>query len=117
MGYITQLRFIDIETAIAFYRQHLGFELEFRYDDFYAGLSLDGHKIHFKLVDHSEPNTNWVHDNGHLHLTLEVADLAAKHAQLNSDGIYVSAIRDQPWGTEFDLRDPGGHTLYFMQRE
>ena len=38
----------DIEHSIEFYTKKLGFNLEFRYEDFYAGIIKDGHSIHLK---------------------------------------------------------------------
>ena len=38
----------DLERAIAFYVQQLGFTLAFIYEDFYAGIEKDGHPIHLK---------------------------------------------------------------------
>ena len=38
----------DIEDSIEFYTKKLGFYLEFRYEDFYAGIIKDGYSIHLK---------------------------------------------------------------------
>ena len=38
----------DIEHSIEFYTKKLGFDLEFRYEDFYAGIIKDGCSIHLK---------------------------------------------------------------------
>lgn len=38
----------DLDHSIAFYKDKLGFELEFRYEDFYAGIIKDGCSIHLK---------------------------------------------------------------------
>ena len=115
MGYITQLRFVDLDAAIAFYVDHLDCELVFRYEDFYAGLLLDGQMIHFKLVDDPEPNIDWVNQESHLHLSLEVADLEAFSAALKASNVAAGAIKHEPWGSEFELADPGGHSSFIRQ--
>lgn len=115
MGYITQLRFTDLDNAINFYVDHMGATLDFRYEDFYAGLMLDGQTIHFKLVDDPDPNVDWVRQGNHLHLSLEVESIEALHASLVAKGVEVSEIREQPWGREVEVTDPGGHTIYFRQ--
>jgi catechol 2,3-dioxygenase-like lactoylglutathione lyase family enzyme len=43
-----QLLVRDLDRSIAFYTGKLGFELEFRYEDFYAGIIKDGCSIHLK---------------------------------------------------------------------
>ena len=43
-----QLLVQDIERSLEYYILKLGFDLDFRYEDFYAGVSRDGHAIHLK---------------------------------------------------------------------
>lgn len=43
-----QLLVADIDRSIEFYTTMLGFELDFRYEDFYAGIVKDGFSIHLK---------------------------------------------------------------------
>ncbi len=43
-----QLLVVDIAASIAFYTNKIGFDLEFHYEDFYAGVSKNGHSIHLK---------------------------------------------------------------------
>ena len=38
----------DIDRSIEFYTQKLGFDVDFRYEDFYAGIIKDGFSIHLK---------------------------------------------------------------------
>ncbi len=115
MGYITQLRFTDLDAAVEFYTEYLGCELAFRYEDFYAGLLLDGQMIHFKLVDDSDPGVDWVEQGGHLHLSVEVPDIEGLHGRLAGRGLDPSELLEQPWGVEFHFTDPGGHTIYYRQ--
>ena len=115
MGYITQLRFTDLEEAIRFYTENLGGELVFRHEDFYAGLLLDGQMIHFKLVDEPDPNVAWVEQGNHVHLSIEVENIDDLHADLEARGVRPSELQRQPWGVECHFKDPGGHTIYFRQ--
>ena len=41
-GVIPQLRTTDLRSSIDFYTTKLGFQLEFQYEDFYAGDSQSG---------------------------------------------------------------------------
>ena len=38
----------DIDRSIEFYTKKLGFDVDFRYEDFYAGIIKDGYSIHLK---------------------------------------------------------------------
>ncbi|MBT5445153.1 MAG: VOC family protein, partial [Gammaproteobacteria bacterium] len=40
MSYIAQLRTTDLEQALDFYTNTLGYKLTFRYEDFYAGIDV-----------------------------------------------------------------------------
>ena len=46
---VLQLRTVDIDRALAFYIEKLGFTLSFRHEDFYAGIETAGYMIHLKL--------------------------------------------------------------------
>ena len=48
---IPQLRTTDLAASIRFYTEQLGFTLDFRYADFYAGVRAGGQVVHLKLVD------------------------------------------------------------------
>ena len=43
-----QLLVADINRSIEFYTKKLGFDIDFRYEDFYAGICKDGYSIHLK---------------------------------------------------------------------
>ena len=44
-----QLLVADIDHSIEFYTKKLGFNVDFRYEDFYAGIIKDGYSIHLKV--------------------------------------------------------------------
>lgn len=114
-SYVMQLRFVDLDEAVAFYTEKLGCELAFRYEDFYAGVLVGEQMLHLKLVDQPDSNLDAIRDGDHLHLTLSVEDLPAKREALLKNGVEVSPIRDQPWGLECTVCDPQGHTLFVSQ--
>ena len=112
---VPQLRTTDLERAIRFYTEKLGFALAFRYQDFYAGVSCGERSIHLKLVDDPDPGIDFVRSGQHLHLHFGVRDIEAAFRQVEEAGVkIVEGISDRPWGTtEFVIEDPDGHTLYF----
>ncbi|MEW8507174.1 MAG: VOC family protein [Candidatus Thiodiazotropha sp.] len=112
-----QLRTTNIENSIDFYVSKLGFELAFRYEDFYAGINVGGQQIHFKLVDEADPSLAFVHQGEHFHLYFTTDDVEKKAQALGQLGIpFHSAITETAWGTkEFAVADDQGHILYFGQ--
>jgi catechol 2,3-dioxygenase-like lactoylglutathione lyase family enzyme len=113
----TQLRTTDLEAAIRFYTEVLGFKLVFTYDDFYAGVRVGAHAIHLKLVDERDPSIAHVEHGDHFHLYLDVDDVAGASEVLRRQGVpLVRGVHDTDWGTrEVILRDPDGHTIYLAQ--
>jgi len=112
-----QLRTVDLEKAIKFYTDKLGFDLAFQYEDFYAGISFGEYVIHLKLVDSPDPSINYVHEGKHLHLHLGVEDIQSTYDSLEKKGVtIIENISKRPWGLlEFVIADPDGHTIYFAQ--
>jgi len=110
-----QLRTRDLEATLVFYTEKLGFNLDFRHEDFYAGVSWGDAVIHFKLVDELDPSIPFVRDGGHLHLYLNVDSLESL-AELyeKRNVVFVHGISVKPWGRrEFAVEDNEGHILYF----
>jgi catechol 2,3-dioxygenase-like lactoylglutathione lyase family enzyme/GNAT superfamily N-acetyltransferase len=113
-GAIPQLRTTDLDASIRFYTTTLGLALEFRYEDFYAGIRAGRHLFHLKLADEKDPSIAFVDRGGHFHLYLETDDVAAAADALKGKGVpLVQDVHDTPWGTrEFVIKDDQGHTLY-----
>lgn len=112
-----QLRTTDLASSIRFYTDALGFEVEFTYGDFYAGLSAGGQVIHLKLTDVADPSIAFVEQEEHFHLYLNVDDATAAAEELRGKGVaLVRDAHDTDWGTrELILRDDQGHTIYLGQ--
>ncbi len=115
---IPQLRTTRLDESIHFYVSKLGFDLEFKYSDFYAGIKVgDGQRFHLKLVDSPDPSIDVVSKDNHLHLFFSVEDVGLWAEKCRSAG--VSFVRDPAvtdWGTrEFYVVDNEGHTLCFSQ--
>lgn len=117
-GVAPQLRTTDLASSIDFYTTILGFQLEFQYEDFYAGLRAGDHVVHLKQVDEADPSIPFVRDEEHFHLYIETGDIAAAAAALKSKGVaMVKDVHETAWGTrEIVIRDDQGHTLYLGQR-
>jgi uncharacterized glyoxalase superfamily protein PhnB len=92
----------------------LGLQLEFQYQDFYAGIRAGDQVFHLKLVDEKDPSIRFVENGEHFHLYLQTDDVAAAASALKANGLrLVKDVHDTPWGTrEIAIRDDQGHTLY-----
>ncbi len=117
-GIAPQFLVDDLDAAIAYYRDKLGFELDFSYDSFYAGVSRDGFAIHLKCA----PTTvsDRAHRKRHQHLDAYVAvtGAAAVYDELQSRGALITKpLEAQPWAClDFYVEDPDGYILCFSQR-
>jgi len=116
-GVIPQIRTTNLNESIDFYVAKLGFELAFKYEDFYAGVTVGGQSIHFKLVDDEDPSIAFVSDGGHLHLYFTTDDVDAQAQKLKRNGVeFRQDVTDTPWGMrEFLVVDNQGHVLCFGQ--
>ena len=114
-GVIPQLRTTDLHSSIRFYTTKLGLQLEFQYQDFYAGIRAGNQIFHLKLVDKTDPSIQFVDEGEHFHLYLETNDVTAAAAALKANDVpLVKDVHDTPWGTrEIAIKDDQGHTLYF----
>jgi catechol 2,3-dioxygenase-like lactoylglutathione lyase family enzyme len=117
-GAIAQLRTTDLKGSIRFYTTKVGLELEFQYEDFYAGIRAGNQIVHLKLVDQKDPSIAFVDEGEHFHLYLETDDAKAAAARLRSNGVaLVKDVHETGWGTrELVFRDDQGHTVYFGER-
>lgn len=115
---IAQLRTTDLEESIRFYTTKLGLTLEFRYEDFYAGIRAGNQLFHLKLVDRKDPSIDFVDKGEHFHLYLETDDAATAAETLKSNGVrFVKGVHETAWGTrEFVINDDQGHTLYLGEQ-
>lgn len=110
-----QLRTTDMASTIRFYTEKLGFEVEFNYEDFYAGIRLGDRTIHIKCVAEPDPSIPFVDEGGHLHLYFETDGVAAFAERLKVEGVtLIVDVHETAWNTrEFVIHDDQGHTLYF----
>ena len=114
-----QLRTTNLEATLDFYINTLGMELDFRYEDFYAGIRAGNQQIQFKLVDDPDPSIAFVREGDHLHLYFRVSDVDSYAAELKAKDVsFRHELAEKPWGArEFAIEDNQGHILYFAQDE
>lgn len=113
-GIVPQLRTTDMAASIRFYTEKLGFAVEFRYQDFYAGIRAGSQVFHLKLVDEMDPSIAYVEEGGHFHLYLVNDDARGFADELKARGVpLVADVHETEWSTrELVFHDDQGHTIY-----
>lgn len=110
------LRVIDLQRSLAYYRDQLGFELEFDYEGFYASVIRDGCRIHLNCAAPLLRDQGAFEAAEHLDACFGVEDAEALAKAFASSGAAFSvALRSMPYGKEFYVRDPDGYILGFIQ--
>jgi catechol 2,3-dioxygenase-like lactoylglutathione lyase family enzyme len=113
-----QLLVADLERSIEFYTRMLDFTLDFRYEDFYAGLTKEGFSIHLK-VDNYSPEQQLEQrseNNQNLEITFSVTHIDQLYHALSAKGMtFAQPLRKMPYGTEFYIADPDGNLIAFLE--
>ena len=110
------LRVVDLERAVAFYRDRLEFEVVFIYEGFYAEVSRDGCRIHLSCAPPTPRDQSAFERDEHIDVCIVVADAKVLWTGFASKGVSFSVqLRDMPYGAEFYVRDPDGYILGFVQ--
>lgn len=97
----------DVQAAVGYYRDVLGFISDFGDDD-YAVVWRDNSAIHFAKSDHRPSG---------VHLFQWVRDVNSYHKEVRERGAEITAeIGDRPYGVrDFNVRDPNGISIIFGQ--
>lgn len=105
----------DLGRSIHFYTEQLGFEINFRHEDFYAGIGLGTHPIHLKAGDPCNSERNRRRKNEDVDLIFGVKDLDGLYEHVCSQAMeVVQPLRVMPYGREFYVGDPDGYVLAFF---
>lgn len=112
-----QLLVDDLEAALAFYEERLGFRRDFVYEGFYASVSRDGARLHLKCAPKLDAERAHRRAMQHLDAYLEVDDAAAFRDELAARGVpFHATLERRPWGAvDFQVMDPDGYILCFSQ--
>ena len=107
----------DLDTAVAYYRDRLGFTVDFTYEAFYAGLSRDGATVHLKHAPKTVADRE--HRRAHEHLDAYIATTSVKalYDELQSRGArIIKPLGIRPWGhADFYVEDADGYILCFSE--
>jgi catechol 2,3-dioxygenase-like lactoylglutathione lyase family enzyme len=117
-GIFPQLLVDDLERAIAYYRDRLGFNLDFVFEDFYASVSRDGFAIHLKHGPRMEGESAFRKQNEHLDAFIRVSSIRSLFSELEGRGAEViRPLEERPWACiDFYVEDPDGYVLCFSEQ-
>jgi catechol 2,3-dioxygenase-like lactoylglutathione lyase family enzyme len=112
-----QLLVDDLEAAIGYYRDRLGFSLDFSYAGFYAAVSRDGVLVHLKCASKTQSDRAHRREHEHLDAYVAVSGVEALHAELRSRGARIlKPLGARPWGhADFYVEDADGYILCFSE--
>jgi catechol 2,3-dioxygenase-like lactoylglutathione lyase family enzyme len=116
-GIAPQFLVDDLEGAISYYRDRLGFELDFCFESFYASVSRDGFSIHLKHAPKTVADRVHRKQNEHLDAHIGVIGATALHDELQSRGARITKpLENRPWACrDFYVEDPDGYILCFSE--
>lgn len=106
----------DLDRSIEFYTTQLGFDLDFRYEDFYSGVIKDGHSIHLKLGNPSVEERQNRRENEDLDVVFSVQGIEDLYEDYLGRSVeFVQQLRDMAYGKEFYIADPDGYIIGFLE--
>ena len=116
-GIAPQFLVADLEHAIAYYVDKLGFTLDFKYESFYASVSRDGFAIHLKCAPKSPAEREYRKQNEHLDAYISVSGVRDLFSELEKRGAHVlKPLRQEPWEClDFYVEDADGYILCFSE--
>ena len=117
-GIAPQFLVDDLDRAIAYYCDKLGFELDFKYQSFYASVSRDGFSIHLKDAPRLAAEREFRKRHEHLDAYVSVAGIRDLFSELERRGAQViRPLEQRPWAClDFYVEDPDGYILCFSEQ-
>jgi uncharacterized glyoxalase superfamily protein PhnB len=108
----------DVSASAAFFKEKLGFAIDFLYGEppFYGSVSRGGAKLHLRFVDQPNFAELAAREESLILATIEVSDVQSLFAEFEKRGAAFSQTpTKQAWGgTDFHVRDPDGNVISFV---
>jgi catechol 2,3-dioxygenase-like lactoylglutathione lyase family enzyme len=117
-GIAPQFLVEDLDRAIAYYRDKLGFEVDFTYQSFYASVSRNGFAIHLKRAPKLAADRAHRKQNEHLDAYVSVSGIRGLFKELQSrEAEVIKPLEERPWACfDFYIEDPDGYILCFSEQ-
>ncbi len=111
-----QLLVTDIENSIEFYTKKLGFNLDFRFENFYAGIVKESFSIHLKMSKSSIGEKENRRNNEDVDIIFSVDDIESLYKKLLNKSVeFTQSLRHMPYGKEFYVADPDNNIIAFLE--
>ena len=111
-----QLLVSDLDSSMEFYTEKLGFDVDFRYEDFYSGIIKEGCSIHLKLGNPVREERQNKRDNEDLDIVFSVQGIEDLYEEYSARSVeFTQPLRDMAYGKEFYVVDPDGYLLGFLE--
>ncbi|WP_427893623.1 glyoxalase superfamily protein [Kribbella sp. GL6] len=108
----------DVQAAAEFYRDRLGFSVDFLHGQppFYGSVSRDGATLHLRLVHGPVLAAETVQDEDVIMAFVETRNVKGLYAEYLAAGVEpTQKLTKQAWGgTDFIVRDLDGNTIAFV---
>jgi catechol 2,3-dioxygenase-like lactoylglutathione lyase family enzyme len=117
-GIAPQFLVDDLERAVVYYRDRLGFALDYVYESFYASVSRDGFAIHLKHAPPMAAERAVRKQNEHLDAHIGVSGIRGLFSELQMRGAdVIKPLAERPWAcVDFYVEDPDGYILCFSEQ-
>jgi catechol 2,3-dioxygenase-like lactoylglutathione lyase family enzyme len=117
-GIAPQFLVDDLDRAIAYYCDTLGFEFDFEYQSFYASVTRDGFAIHLKHAPKLAADRELRKPNEDLDAYISVSGIRGLFSELEMRGARViRPLEERPWAClDFYVEDPDGYILCFSEQ-
>ena|ERR1700733_2922123 len=108
----------DVSASAAFFREKLGFAIDFLYGTppFYGAVSRDKACLHLRFVGQPNFAELAAREVSLILATVEVSDVQGLLEEFKERGVeFAQTPTKQPWGgTDFHVRDPDGNVISFV---
>ena len=109
----------DVGAAAVFYRDRLGFDIDFLHGSppFYGAVARGAARLHLRFVHQPNFGALAAHEPSLILATIEVDDVAVLFAEFIAAGAEIAQVPTrQDWGgTDLHVRDPDGNIVSFVQ--
>jgi catechol 2,3-dioxygenase-like lactoylglutathione lyase family enzyme len=108
----------DVTVSAAFFREKLGFEIDFLHGSppFYGAVSRDDVCLHLRFVHRAFFAQAAGQEKSLIVASIEVSNVQALFEEFNGRGVeFAQRLKKQAWGgTDFHVRDPDGNVISFV---